>query len=137
MFADHPKMRVTQEADRQIRILESGVPRDVLKVRIRRVSFDDVYDVIAAQKSITSQPEVQSFMKANEINSHLSRFGYGIGLRQQPEPGLPHISATLENVTVRQALDRLLKPFPGIWVYENCPDPKGGRIVAFDYLRSF
>jgi hypothetical protein len=136
MFADNLQMRVTQEADGTIRVLESGVSRDILEVKISRISFNDAYDVRSAETLIVSQPEVQAFMKANDINSHINRFQYGLGLRQQPQPGLPHISETLENVTVHQALDRLLKTFHGVWVYENCPDEKGGRVVAFDYLQS-
>ena len=137
MFAARPKVEVTQEANGKIRIFESNVPRDILEVKISRISFNDAYDVCGAETLITSQPEVRAFMRAHDINSHLDRFGWGLGLRQQPQPGLPHISETLENVTVRQALDRLLKTFPGIWVYENCPDQRAGRVVAFDYLRGF
>ena len=33
----------------------------------------------------------------------------------------PHISGTLDNITLSEALDYVLKTFPGIWLYENCP----------------
>jgi hypothetical protein len=32
----------------------------------------------------------------------------------------PHVSGTWENITVSEALDRILRIFPGIWIYENC-----------------
>jgi hypothetical protein len=42
--------------------------------------------------------------------------------------GHPHISGSLENVTVSQALDQILKSFRGIWVYESsrCFSPANG-----------
>jgi len=45
-----------------------------------------------------------------------------LGLVTSPSPGMSHISGDLNNVTVRQALDHVLKTFPGFWVYENCTD---------------
>jgi hypothetical protein len=53
-------------------------------------------------------------------------------------PQSPRISGSLENVTLSQALDRVLKTFPGIWVYEDCPkSDKKNRVIylRFYYLR--
>jgi hypothetical protein len=48
----------------------------------------------------------------------------------------PHISGFLENVTVSEALDYVLKTFPGVWIYENCP-ARGdrGRDMFFGFFR--
>jgi hypothetical protein len=138
VFADDHKMQVTQETGGAIRMVEGGVPKGLLDVTIRKLSFNDVYDPMSAEAMIISAPEVQTFMKAHDIERDGGRFRRGVrGLRQGPEPGLPHISEALDNVTVQQALDRLLKTFPGFWVYQNCLSETGGRVVAFDYLRPF
>jgi len=136
IFADDPKMQVTQETGGTIRIIERGVPKELLDVTIGKISFDEMYDPMSAEALIITSPEVQDFMKAHGIERDPFRGGVR-GLRQGPEPGLPHISEALVNVTVRQVLDRLLKTFSGVWVYQNCLSETGSRVVAFDYLRAF
>jgi hypothetical protein len=50
---------------------------------------------------------------------------------------VPRVSGELNNVTLSQALDYMLKTFPGLWVYENCPgDNKYKRVVLFTFYRS-
>ncbi|HWY59397.1 MAG TPA: hypothetical protein VNZ03_33340 [Terriglobales bacterium] len=138
MFADDHKMQVTQETGGTIRMVESDVPKELLDVTIRGLSFNNIYDPITAEAMIMSAPEVQGFLKAHGIERGSDRFRLGVrGLRQGSEPGLPHTSGDLDNVSVEQALDRLLKTFPGLWVYQNCRTETGGRVVAFDYLRAF
>ena len=137
MFADNSKMQVTQQPDGMIRMVESNVPTDILAVKITRLSFKNVYDPIDAQAVILSASEVQVFLKAHSIRSHddRSRFHEMRGIRTEPQPGLPHISEDLTNISVQQALDRLLSAFPGLWIYENCQTENGGREVAFGYLQ--
>ena len=138
IFADDHKIQVTEETDGTIRMVESGVPQELLDVTIRKLSFTDIYDPMSAEALIISAPEVQVFMKAHGIERDGGRFrGEVRGFRQGPQPGLPHFSEDLDNVTVQQALDHLLKIFHGFWVYQNCLSETGGRVVAFDYLRAF
>ena len=136
IFADDHKMQVTQKTGGMIRVVESGVPKELLDITIRKLSLNDIYDPKSAEAMIISAPEVQDFMKAHGIERDPFRGGVR-GLRQGPEPGLPHISEDLDNVTVEQALDHLLMTFRGVWVYQNCLSDTGGRVVAFDYLRAF
>jgi hypothetical protein len=138
IFADEPEMQVTQEPDGTIRMVDNNLPKDLLQIRVSRISFKDTYDPIDAQSLVLSAPEVRSFMDVHGIRSHDDqlRFHEMRGLHQEPQPGFPYISENLENVTVQQAMDRLLKTFPGFWVYENCPGGKSGRVVAFDYFEN-
>jgi hypothetical protein len=49
---------------------------------------------------------------------------------------LPHIAGSMDNLTVSQALDRVLMTFPGIWLYENCPQGDGtGLFLRFLSVR--
>jgi hypothetical protein len=136
MFADDPQMHVTQEPDGTIRIVDNTLSKDVLEIHLSSISFKDVYDPISAQSLILSAPEVRSFMDVHGIRTHDGTMHEMRGLNQEPQPGFPHISENLENVTVQQVMDRLLKTFPGLWVYENCPDGKSGRIIAFDFIEN-
>jgi hypothetical protein len=45
MFADNTKMRVTQESDGKIRLVETDVPKDFLEVKIHHLSFSSEYHV--------------------------------------------------------------------------------------------
>jgi hypothetical protein len=130
MFADDPHMQVTQEPEGTIRMVETDVPRDLLDLKIRHISFRGGNGgANAALIRILSTPEVDAFMKANKIgpradelpasgDSRAGRRAYG----------------ELDNVTVSQALDYVVKIFPGAWLYENCESKEGDRTVYFGFV---
>jgi hypothetical protein len=57
----------------------------------------------------------------------------GVGRMEGAYPKLPEVPGELNAVTVLQALDYILKAFPGFWIYENCTLLDGGRSVNFDF----
>lgn len=135
MFVDDPRMHVTEDSDGMVRMVESDAPEDLLNVTISHISFPAVYDGERAQGFILRAPEVKSFMKTHGIA--WLPIGSSLGLFTLPSPEMPHISGDLNNVTLRQALDYVLKTFPGFWVYENCSDKPHNRVGIhfFDYVR--
>jgi hypothetical protein len=141
MFADDPKMQVTQEADGMIRMFESDVPRDLLEVRISHISFKDpegrngVWIPRQARRIIVGAPEVQVFMRAYNLG-WVSDVEYVNDIYGGPLPYLPHVSGDLYNVTLADAMDYVLKTFPGFWVYENCRRVDGKRVVFFEIFGS-
>jgi hypothetical protein len=119
---------------------EDDVPRDLLDLKIRQIQFQDrggisVYTTQAALHAILRTPEVVTFMKAQHFEWPFP--GEPVeGLHTQPSPNLPHLSGTLDDVTVSQALDYVLQTFPGVWIYENCPgSDQKGRVVFFHFFR--
>jgi hypothetical protein len=133
MFSGDLDMEVKQEADGTIRMVERGVPIDLLNIRIAHLSLDGIYDPRDAQWAIFGAPEVKSFMKANDIRRPFLH-GEGVGLITMPTPGMRHISGSLDNVTVAQALDYILKTFPGFWIYQNCRNTEGNRLVFVEFF---
>ncbi len=152
MFADNPAMQVTQDKDGTIRMIEKGVPTDILNIWINRIPFGDgeagdrdrpIYSAYIAQMRVLGTPEVESFMKAHkhEIEWPFPAYGALSGIlcdmtlpdvpyvreHQQAiipcktQTDAPHISEPLYDVTFSEAMDYILKTFPGIWIYENCP----------------
>jgi hypothetical protein len=127
MFADDPVMRVTQDRDGTIRMIESGVPTDLLNVRIRHLPFElkgiplqyAAFTPFDALQAILQTPEVLAFAKANGIV--IPPPGGGIMGPSDHLADSPHIVGSMDDLTLSQALDRVLKAFPGIWVYEDCP----------------
>jgi len=128
MFADSPAMQVTQDPDGTVRTIESGVATDILSVRISRVPFgerpdgsDFAYSGWAALHNILNTPELKLFMKSHDIE--LPFGGGSVGsFNFSPHKVGPHISEPLGNVTFSEALDYILKTFPGMWIYEDCPE---------------
>jgi hypothetical protein len=121
---EHPTLQVTEHGKDIVRIVEPGISDDVLDVRISHVSFRGVaYDPNVALRDVLEASEVVAFMKAHDVELP-SRMSGG-GVQGNPlgvwPPEKPHISGHLDNVTLGEALDFLLKTFPGVWVYETCP----------------
>jgi hypothetical protein len=159
ILRDDHAIRVEQDQTGRIRMVENAIPTDLLNIKIRHISFDDayrsgpesgVYTPNQALYIILHVPELTAFIKAHDIEILATDSGIGIGggAGQWP-PGSPHISGSLDDVTLSQALDRVLETFPGIWVYQNCPrkqahsnlSPWDNRERAvyfrFFYLRKF
>jgi hypothetical protein len=80
---------------------------------------------------ILKAPEVLAFAKAHNIQMPFVGM-IGTQSRSQIPVDWPRVSGSMDDLTLSQALDHLVKTFPGIWVYENCPAGDGkGRVVAF------
>lgn len=135
MFADDKHMSVTQEGDGTVRMIEDDVPTDLLNVKIRHISFasgDMSHGANMALIQILMLPEVEAFKKAHNIGP--SEENAFIFPGDAGDPGTPTVSGDLENVTVSQTLDYVLKTFPGFWLYENCRTEGGGRTVFFNFF---
>jgi hypothetical protein len=135
MFANDEKMQVTQDPNGTIRMREADVPRDLLNVKIAHISFDDeqkkgtpMFFPRLVLSFITAAPEVQAFMKNQSIGQPMMSASEAVG------GGGPRATGELNNVTLSEALDYMLKTFRGLWVYENCPgDAKSSRKVVFKF----
>jgi hypothetical protein len=127
-----PAMRVRQDAVGTIWMQEKGVPHDVLKIRIARVLFEDyghndVYSANAALEAVLRAPEVITYAKMHNIAVSPSptetRAITGPSGRPHWPPGSPHMSGSIYNVTVLEALDQIQRTFSGeVLVYWNCPE---------------
>jgi hypothetical protein len=129
-FVD-PAIQVTRESDGMIRMTQIGVPTDLLNVRINHLSFgeDGIYYPNMAVRVAMSAPEVVSFMKAHQIEWPFQVEVLTGNL--YPPRDLPHISGSLDNVTISEMLDHILKTFPGIWTYEDCPRRGSKKRVVY------
>jgi hypothetical protein len=128
---------VSQESNGIIRVVEPGVPTDILGVRIDHLSFDGISNPDEVLEVILGAPEVRSFMRAHGIGQPIDSFAsppaYRLpGMKHvQPKPGVRSISGELNDVTLADALDYVLKSFPGFWLYQDCGTPEQQRVVYF------
>ncbi len=132
-LADNPAMEVRQDDDGTIRMIESGVPTDLMKVKISHIVFEsDTTAIAAIRHVILKAPEVVTFMKAHKIERVLGEgLSRGSGPTARPNQSTL-IPGPMADVTLSQALDQVVKTYPGIWVYVSCPRNNGnGRFVDF------
>jgi hypothetical protein len=139
MFTPDPAMQVTQSPSGVIRMIETGVPTDLLEVKIKHISFDvfpsgAVYQPNVALRVIPRAPEIVDFMAAHNIEWPFHGEAVSGGGAAWPAQS-PHISGSLDNLTLSDALDIVLRTFPGIWIYESCP--RSSERSRFVYLRFF
>jgi hypothetical protein len=137
MFSIDRGIVVSQESSGIIRVVETGVQTDILGVRIDHLSFDGISDPDEALDIILGAPEVQSFVRAHGIGQpydiHSPAHPYKLpGVKHiPPRPGVRSISGELNDVTLADALDYVLKTFPGFWIYQDCETPDQQRVVHF------
>ena len=131
MFGTRTTIRVTEEPNGLVRMAEADVPTDILEIRIHHISFADaeagpISGPPLALMKILAAPEVEAFMKEGDIRTTAFRIeGF--------YPRLPDIPGELYDVTLSEALDSVLRTFPGYWVYENCTTPEDTRSVNFRF----
>jgi hypothetical protein len=132
MFADDTKMHVTQDSDGKIRMAETDVPQDLLQVKIHDLLFPpDYHGPGMAVMAILQSPEVMHFITDRNI---VPMGGWSLPGDDSIAIHKPSVPGELNDVTVAQALDYVLRTFPGFWFYQNCHDPEGRRTVSIGFL---
>jgi hypothetical protein len=136
VFADEKTIQVSEEPGGMVRITDSSVPQALLDVRMRRVYLTSrwepggvLYDPDDVALDVMETPEVQAFMAAHDLHKP----NFYSRLVPTPSPSLPHMSGQLENLTVREALDRTLQTFPGLWSYTQCTNGEGRKLVSISF----
>jgi hypothetical protein len=121
-------LEVSQSANGRFLIRQRGVPADVLNIRISHLTFEDncFHDIYSANRAlniILQAPEVSAYAGRRDIG--MQPFAGGIGIGSScglPPRGTPHFFGSVDNVTVGQALEKVLQEFPGeILVYWDLP----------------
>jgi hypothetical protein len=131
-FADDPSIHVTQDADGTIRMVQTGVPTDLLNVKITHLSRSYAYDPTGLVEAILWAPEVSEFRSTHHIHTPVG--GRGVTGGTPPDP---HAIDSMDDLTVSQSLDRVLKTFPGVWVYQDCLEDEGKtRSVRIQFFSS-
>jgi len=135
MFSIDHRMAISEDDTGIIRVVEAGVQTDILKVKIHHLSFDGISDPDHALHVVLDAPEIQSFIKAHGIGQPFNMYQPSIwaapGPKAPPVPGVPRISGELNEVRLADALDYILKTFPGFWLYQDCRNADGRRVVYF------
>jgi hypothetical protein len=140
IFADDPEMQISRDPSGQVRMYESGVARDLLDHKFDRITIlngGTPRDFLRSPPEVMSEmlesPEVAEFMEARGMHAPGAPGSFrSLSVLTSGGPSMPDY---LENVTLADALDKVVQVFhPGLWVYKECDDlPHIRRIVALEY----
>ncbi len=123
MFADDPRVVVTQAPGSLIHVRIGEVPDDFLRTRIARIVFDP-------DERFVEELAFAPIMRAKEVVASADRLHLGQPIRYEsitygePIPGQPHLPRVMKNVTLDQALDRVADTFSGIVIFRYCADKR-------------
>lgn len=123
IFSDDKSVTVSEEPLGTIRVLIGKVPMSILQTKLPLIALDPLerYNQRMAINAIQSAKEVQTAMHSLGLMP-VSNLG---GLIAEPAKGLPHLPASMKELTVDRALDVVASTFQNVVVYGVCPNPTG------------
>ncbi|GEM_PF-2095027 len=133
MFADDPRVAVSQGPSGLIDIRIGEVPDAFLRTRIARIEFDP-------DERFSEELALGPIMQAKAVVAVAHKLNLGQPIRYEsilssgPMPGLPHLPRALKDITLDEALDQVAKTFSGIVVFGYCADK---RLYEVDFTGGY
>ena len=131
MLANDKRFQVKTDPDGVVRIFESGMPNDVLNIRVKRVKLSEEqrYNEKDAMSEVLQTPEVRTYFEAHNIDQPVDLGG----LINPSDPRLPHLETAIENMTVLDALKHMLLVFGEAGIYKEAVGTRGHRVVSISF----
>jgi hypothetical protein len=111
-----PHLSWARDANGYMRVKDDRITGDVLQIHLKVVHFEGAVDSNAAIRDVLFAPEVRAYLR----EKHIEEGTVFSNIVPKSTKGLPKLSEDLRDVTVAQALDRIVKFFPGLWIYSEC-----------------
>ena len=133
LFAWSKNVQISYAPSGNVRILVGDVSEELLKTEIRRIVWHPTerYNATDAIAAIEQTKEAQAKLEMLGLELAVT---FIPGARQQPERRAPHLPATIRNVTLETALDRVAETFDRILIYAQCTE-NGIRYFDIDVAR--
>jgi hypothetical protein len=123
-FRNEPTVSVSKEEKGAIvRIIGGNVKTDLLDTKITTISFRNEEDPRDAVARILALPELKAYMEHHRMQFIVTSEGIGPSQRAKP------LNLILTDITLSESLDRVIKNFPGFWIYKEGATPQGERRV--------
>lgn len=127
-FLSHvqPHISWARQTNGSVQVLDDRAKSVILDLKLKRIEIINAVDGTEAVNQLMATKEINDFLVQHHIQ-WLKAFSQSeiFGGHLKKESSLsPNHSLTIDNVTVREALDRIIQDFPGVWIYSECP----GRI---------
>lgn len=133
IFRNATDVKVTEDKKGIIDIRIGRSRNTLLATEIHYLHFTPLeqYNRNMAIGAIEKAPEVQAALRG--LGARFPAIVYS-ELIVQPEEGLPHLSPSMADVTVDQALDSVAKAFGGIVLFGSCEPP---RLFTIEFAAGF
>jgi hypothetical protein len=136
IFKHANNVRIAQEPSGMVRIWIGDAPTAILQTRISRIVLDpyEQYTPNGVFEAIQNTREMQSAMRSLKY----SPVWVLSSTRAMPDENLPHVPASMANLTVEQVLDQVAETWAGqgIVIYGVCNQrtrAEKAKLFFFDY----
>jgi len=128
-LAKNKNIRVAQRRSGVIGIWLGEVSNDLLgtKIHVLRLGPPQRYNYQKAIAAIIDTREVQAKMRSARMEAMPEVAIYPI---VAPDPKLPHLPASMTDLTMDEALDRIAQTFSGLVIYEECKGQNSTRLFS-------
>jgi hypothetical protein len=132
MFANNKDVTVTKGRSEIIKIRIGSALSSLLQTKIHLVTLKPMerYDPLEATIAIEQTKDFREAAQKLHLEEPVTIASGGI---QAPMRGLPHLPASLKDLTVDQALDLIAKTFGGIVIYGECTNQNGQGFFHLDF----
>jgi hypothetical protein len=125
-----PQLVWQKQTNGLIRVRDNRVEASLLTLRLRKIELKNMVDLNDAINKLLENRELRVYLHQKHVElatvyneSFVSNQITSGALSTSPDT--KRLSRTLTNVTLADALDYIVRIFPGIWTYSECP----GRIT--------
>lgn len=120
----NPEFTWNRDSAGMIRIRDQRTEDDVLHIRLKHLYFKGVTNSGEAVHDIVSEPAVREYFKRNRIE-----YGLVFNHLGASTSNTRTLSGDVKDITVGEALDLVVRFFPGLWTYSECKTAGGRRVV--------
>lgn len=133
IFRGDPNVAVMQDRSGMLRITIGSVSTAILQTRIQTLTLNPYaqYSAPSAVVTIGNVPELHTAERRLNAYRNLETIDIIVS---GPIPGAPHLPKLMQNVTVDEALDSVVRTFKGIVTYGICRQPDGKNLFHFGYF---
>jgi hypothetical protein len=136
IFKNDKNVAVREDSGGIIRVWIGKVPTAILQTKLTVVALEpmDQYNPNDALGTILQTKEMDAAMRSLRFRTPPT----SAGTVAEPMNGLPHLPASIRNVSVEQAIDKIAKTWAGegIVIYGACTEPtesNGDKLFCLDY----
>ncbi len=120
VFRGDASVTISGETAGIVRVRVGAVPDAILQTRIARLDLDgdDPFNPDDVITAIEHTPEMQAEMRRLGVQELQIIIDHIV---QPADPDVPHVPATMTNLTAEEALDVMARSFHMLVIYEACP----------------
>jgi hypothetical protein len=126
----YPFIKWSRQKNGIVGIRDSRASAAILNLPIHRFELKDAVSLRDALSKLLQAPEIEEFLRRTHTQMPIVVTGSTFSNEDRDgqlsrTPTAPKYSRVITKVTFGEALDSLIRVFPGVWIYNECP----GRIT--------